>query len=207
MRKIIIALTLLAACVACNNAKKENKNEEESDMKNSVQTFQAVNPKEINENAIQLIGDKWMLVTAGDSARFNMMTASWGCMGYLWNKPVVFIFIRPERYTYGFIEENPSFTLSFFGPKYREALKICGTVSGRDVNKVEESGLTPYFTPSGNVSFNEAYLVLECKKLYAEPLNPEAFIDKEILASKYSEEEGGLHKVYVAEIVNAWEKK
>lgn len=207
MGKFFMLFVLLAGFMACNHSKKENKKEEIMEVKDTVKTFQPVAPKEISENAIKLIGDKWMLVTAGDSAKFNMMTANWGCMGYLWNKPVVFIFIRPERHTFGFIEENPSFTLSFFAPEYRKALEICGSVSGRDVNKVEKSGLTPYFMSSGNVSFEEAYLVLECKKLYAEPLNPEAFIDKDILAKKYNTEEGGLHKVYVAEIINAWEKK
>ncbi|MDR1729989.1 MAG: flavin reductase family protein [Prevotellaceae bacterium] len=168
-------------------------------------TFQAVNPKEINENAIQLFGDKWTLITAGDSSSFNTMTASWGTMGTLWNKPVVFVFIRPQRYTFEFTERKEGFTLSFFKEEYREALQICGTVSGRDVNKIEKAGITPYFTPGGNVAFKEAYLVLECKKLYADFLDPKAFIDPEIASKIYPEND--FHKVYVAEIVGAWEKK
>lgn len=52
------------------------------------------------EDAFQLIGQEWMLITAGDSASYNTMTASWGGIGWLWNKPVAFIFVRPERYTH-----------------------------------------------------------------------------------------------------------
>ena len=75
-----------------------------------------------------------MLVTAGNATSFNTMTAAWGAMGYLWNRPVAFIFIRPERYTYEFIERNDGFTLSFLGEEHREAYKICGSHSGRDRN-------------------------------------------------------------------------
>lgn len=196
--QIFVILALIAGCVACNDKKKEDKMEGNKKM-------QLVKPKDVSDNYIKLIGDKWMLVTAGDSSRFNMMTASWGCAGYLWNKPVVFIFIRPQRYTFGFIEEKDSFTLSFFDEKYRPALSVCGSVSGRDTDKVKESGLTPYIMKSGNVTFKEARLVLECKKLYADFLNPEAFIDKQIIDNTY--QGGDYHKMYVAEIVNAWESK
>lgn len=184
--------------MACHDQKKEDKMEE-------IGKMQLVKPKDITDNYIKLIGDKWMLVTAGDSANFNMMTASWGCAGFLWNKPVVFIFIRPQRYTFGFLEKNEEFTLSFFEEKYRPALTVCGSVSGKDTDKVKASGLTPCQTKGGNVTFKEARLVLECKKLYADFLNPEAFIDPKILDNVYPEKD--YHKVYVAEIVNAWEKK
>lgn len=203
--RIVISFMIMMACAACNGSKNENK-KEEMKAENTEKSFQAISPKEVNDNFIKLIGDQWMLVTAGDSAKFNTMTASWGCAGYLWNKPVVFIFIRPQRYTFGFLEENKDFTLSFFDEKYREALQICGSVSGRDVNKMEKTDLTPRFTAEGNVTFEEARLVLECRKLYGDFLNPEAFIDKEIFEKVYGKEEG-VHKVFVAEIVNVWEKK
>lgn len=174
-------------------------------MENETAKMLSVKPKEIADNYIKLIGDDWMLVTAGDTGSFNTMTASWGCAGYLWNKPVVFIFIRPQRYTFEFLEDKEMFTLSFFEQKYRPALSLCGSVSGRDTDKIKESGLTPTMTGDGNIIFREARLVLECKKLYAEFLNTEAFIDKTIPEKVYGE--GDFHKVYIAEIVNAWEKK
>jgi len=72
----------------------------------------------IDESVFKLIGDDWMLVTSGNINSFNTMTASWGGMGVLWNKPVSYIFIRPTRYTYGFIEKSNTYTLSFFDRKY-----------------------------------------------------------------------------------------
>jgi flavin reductase (DIM6/NTAB) family NADH-FMN oxidoreductase RutF len=144
-----------------------------------------------------------MLVTAGNSEKFNTMTANWGGAGYLWNRPVVFIFVRPERYTYGFIENSDGFTLSFFDEKYHDALNLCGSKSGRDCNKVAEAGLTPFFTEAGNPAFTEAGLVIECRKLYASRLTKDAFIDSEPLKTHYSTG-GNLHKLYSAEIVRVW---
>ena len=163
-----------------------------------------IDPKQIDENVIRLIGSQWMLVTAGNPAHFNTMTASWGGLGFLWNRPVAFVFIRPQRYTFQFAEENSGLTLSFFGEEYRDELKICGSRSGRDTNKVAEAGLTPEPTPGGNVAFGEASLVLECRKLYAEMLRPEAFALPGILEQWYPT--GDLHKMYVVEIVNVWRR-
>ena len=162
-------------------------------------------PKDIDKNVIKLIGQDWMLVAAGDKEKFNMMTASWGSMGYLWNKPVVMVFVRPQRDTFESTDIKGEFTWSFFGEKYRHALEVCGSVSGRDVNKVQESGLTPYFTEAGNPAFEEATLVLECKKLYADFLKEDDFLDKKVVDSLYGQKD--FHKMYVAEIVHAWVKE
>ena len=118
------------------------------------------------ENAFDLIGKEWMLVTAGTEDKFNTMTASWGGVGILWNKPVAFLFIRPERYTHDFIEENDRLTLSFYGEEYRKALQLCGTKSGRDTDKVKECGFTPLKLESGAMTFAESRMTLDCRKLF-----------------------------------------
>ncbi len=174
-----------------------------STMKDSGYT--QISPKTIGDNLIKLIADDWMLVTAGNEEKFNTMTANWGGAGYIWNKPVVFVFIRPERYTYEFTEKHGSFTLSFFDEKYQAALDICGSVSGRDCDKVSEASLTPLFTELGNPTFAEARLVVECKKLYADMLSIDSFLIKEPVYTHYSTK-GGLHKMYIAEIVNVWKR-
>ena len=168
--------------------------------------YSQIAPAEIEENLIRLIADDWMLVTAGTPHKFNTMTANWGGTGYLWNKNVVFVFVRPERYTYGFIESTEGFTLTFFDEKYRDALNLCGAKSGRDCDKVKETGLTPHFTTLGYPAFTEARLVMECRKLYADQLTREAFIDGEPLKTHYSTK-GGLHKLYIAEIEKVWIRK
>ena len=105
--------------------------------------FLNIAPASIEENLISLIGDKWMLVTAEKAdGTVNTMTASWGGAGVIWNKPSAFVFIRPQRYTFEFTEEADIMTLSFFGEERRDALKLCGRVSGRDCDKIRDAGLT-----------------------------------------------------------------
>ena len=93
---------------------------------------------ELTDNLFETISKEWMLVTAGTKDKFNTMTANWGGAGFLWNRPVAFIFIRPERYTFDFIEQNDYLTLSFLGEEHKEIHKICGSKSGRDMDKVKE---------------------------------------------------------------------
>lgn len=164
--------------------------------------------KSLNENVFETIGKEWMLVTAGNKSKFNMMTASWGCIGWLWNKPTATIFIRPERYTHEFIEANDYLTLSFLGnsPEMRKAYNFCGSKSGRQFDKAKETGLTPVETELGNVTYEQARLTLECRKLYKGKIKPENFIDKS-MDKWYGNEHGGYHDVYVLEIENAYINK
>jgi len=165
--------------------------------------YRLIKPSEMEGNLIDLIASGWMLVTAGNKDKINTMTANWGGMGHLWNKPVVFVFVRPERYTFGFIEDSEGFTLTFYDEAYRNALNICGTKSGRDCDKIAEAGLTPQFTESGYPAFKEAKLIMECRKLYATMLEEEEFIDAGQFKTHYRNK-GGLHKLYIAEIEKVW---
>lgn len=161
--------------------------------------FKTIKPEDIHDNVFNLIGSEWMLVTAGNKDSFNMMTASWGGLGVLWNKNVSFIFIRPCRYTYQFIEKTSTYTLSFFDKKYKSALNLCGTKSGRDVNKVRETGLSPIETKDGSIYFSEAKLVIECGKIYYQDLIPDNFLDPGI-ERNYPEKD--YHRMYVGEIIS-----
>ena len=161
-------------------------------------SFTKILPDEIRDNVFRLIGDDWALITAGDQSALNTMTASWGSMGVLWNKPVVHCFIRPQRHTYSFVERHDTFTLSFFDEAYRQALKLCGTKSGRDTDKVALCGFTPAFAESGAPYFEEARLVLVCKKLYSHDIQPARFVDRDVNAH-YPQND--YHREYVAEIV------
>jgi flavin reductase (DIM6/NTAB) family NADH-FMN oxidoreductase RutF len=161
--------------------------------------FIKTEPENIKDNPIKLIGSDWMLVTAGTKDSFNTMTAAWGGIGYLWNKPVVFCFIRPTRHTYHFMEKSEYFTLSFFDEDYRELLNICGNTSGRDTNKIAETGLIPVETENKNIYFEQARLVMECRKLYHDDLKPEFFLDERIHKSYPAKD---YHRLYIAEIVN-----
>ncbi len=153
-----------------------------------------ISAKQIEGNLIDLIANEWMLVSAGDESGFNMMTASWGGMGEMWNKDVAVCVIRPQRYTYEFMEKTEKFTLSFYGND-KAIHAVCGRKSGKDTDKCAETGLKPKFI-DGTVTFEQARLTLVCKKLYCQRIDPECFIDKSLLKN-YTDD---YHYVYVGEI-------
>ena len=102
--------------------------------------MQELDPKRLEENVFSLFDDQWTLITAGTPEHCNTMTASWGGLGVLWHKNVATIYVRPQRYTYEFLETSEFFTLSFFDEAWRQQLSYCGTVSGREADKVASCG-------------------------------------------------------------------
>ncbi|MBP6069743.1 MAG: flavin reductase [Bacteroides sp.] len=150
-----------------------------------------------------MLSEDWMLITAGNNSQFNMMTASWGGLGFLYEKPVTYCFINPTRYTYQLMEKNDTYTLSFYTEAYRNALQYCGSNSGKDTDKVKGAGLTPITTPLGSKAFSEAWLIIECRKLVSQSLTPEAINNNE-LQQKWMGKQ--LHKMYIGEIINVWVK-
>ena len=166
--------------------------------------FREVPIESIEFNPFQRIGKQWMLVTAGDQEKFNTMTASWGAAGVMWGKNAVTVYIRPQRYTKEFIDKNEYFTLSFLPEEYRKALNVCGSVSGRNVaDKWQEAGLHP-FEIDGTTAVEEAEEVFVCRKLYAQEMLPECFIDTECDTKWYPEKD--YHTMYIAEIVKVLKK-
>lgn len=162
-------------------------------------TFKEISIRELQDNVVKLIGDDWMLITAGSIDSCNMMTASWGGIGNLWNVPVAFIFIRPQRYTYQFTESEKYFTLTFFEEKDREILNFCGSTSGKYVNKIKETGLIPLETEHNNVYFKQARVVIECEKVYSDFIDPQGFTTNEIPENIYPKND--FHKMYIGKIL------
>ena len=121
-------------------------------------------------NPFRKFADEWALVTAGTKEKFNGMTIGWGTMGTLWSTPVVTVFVKPTRYTAQFVEKSDYFTVSFYDKKYKKALGIMGSKSGRDCDKVKEAGLTPKFLENG-ITFEEAKETFVCKKIYFEQMH------------------------------------
>ncbi len=141
--------------------------------------FKEITSREIKKNLINAIANEWMLIAAGDKNGYNMMTASWGFVGEMWGSDTAIAMIRPQRYTMEFVDKKDYYTLSFYGDN-KDIHKICGSMSGRNVNKTELTGLTPLFSDD-TVYFEEANLVLICKKQYVGELKEAEFIDKEPL--------------------------
>ena len=169
-----------------------------------MKSFTENRPEEITDNVFKLLDQDWMLVTAGNPGDYNTMTASWGHMGILWNLPVAIAYIRPQRHTFGFANRYDDYTLSFFTEAYRDALNFCGSRSGRDTEKARETGLTPVETRRGNVTFREARLVLECRKIYQDDLKKENFLVPEVARKNYPRDD--FHRFFMGHILHVWLK-
>lgn len=209
---VIATAMVMTSCM--NNSTKEQK-EESRPVEKAACTgdwqsqYDRIEATDLPDNVIDLIGKQWMLVTAGNKDSYNTMTASWGSMGEMWSRPSTFIVVRNTRYTYQFLQREESFTLSFFPEEYRGALRICGTKSGRDTDKVKEAGLTPVETPSGLMSFAEARMIIECKKMLVQELdyaNLTAPYKARIMKESY-DKEPAKHQLFISEITNIWLKK
>lgn len=162
-----------------------------------MSNFIEMKPEQFEKSPFKLIGEEWMLITAENEGKANTMTASWGGLGVIWGKNVAFVFLRPQRYTKTFIDNAEVFSLTFFDKSFKKTLAYLGSISGRDEDKIEKSNLTlrhedetPYF--------EEAKISILCKKLYAQELKPEFFIENGIDEAMYPEKD--YHTMYIAEV-------
>jgi flavin reductase (DIM6/NTAB) family NADH-FMN oxidoreductase RutF len=146
--------------------------------------------------------DHWLVLCAGsfEEGAFNAMTISWGSYGQIWNKMFFQVFVRPTRYTFEFMEKYDAFTLNAFEPKYKPALSIIGSKSGRNGNKIAEAGLTPEASRTvAAPCFKEASLVIECRKIYWQDIEYTHFLEPSI-EGNYPKKD--YHRMYFGEIVH-----
>ena len=163
-----------------------------------------IDPKQFIVKSIDLWNNPGMLLTSGDfkTGHFNTMTVGWGSLGVMWRRPFVQVVVRPTRYTYDFTEQYDTFTLCAFPKEYRKALMLLGTKSGRDGDKIKESGLTPIESKEvSSPGFAEANLVLECKKIYWDDMKPTNFLNNNI-DNNYPIKD--YHRIYFGEILALW---
>ena len=161
--------------------------------------FQPISIDLLEFNPFIKIGHEWALVTAGTKKKANAMTISWGGVGVLWGKNVVFVFVRDSRYTKELMDQGEFFSLTFLGEQYREALNYCGSHSGRTEDKMAAAGL--HFTYTHSVPFvDEGNLVLLCEKLSATRITEDSFLMPDIKDKWYAD--GDMHTMYVAEIID-----
>lgn len=161
-----------------------------------------VRPQEL-KNAIQLISDDWMLLAAGKEGDFNEMTISWGEMGELWGRPIMTVFVDTTRFTHKYMEQEEYFTVCGFAPEYKDDLQYLGRHSGRDGDKLAETKLSAAFTEIGNPYFNEASVVIECRKIYANDFDTSKMTGG---MEDFYAKRGSVHTVYIGEITNVWAK-
>jgi flavin reductase (DIM6/NTAB) family NADH-FMN oxidoreductase RutF len=163
-----------------------------------------INIRDLELRSYDVWENQWFLLTAGDLEKndFNTMTVAWGSLGSMWSKPFAQVVVRPSRYTLKFMDEYDSFTLSRFPKKFRKALSYLGSTSGRDVpDKHAVAGLTPISVPGvASPGFDEADLIIACRKTYWQDMDETHFLDSSIL-KKYPGETD-FHRIYFGEIVH-----
>ncbi len=160
--------------------------------------FNQVEFTDVKNNVVDLLKNRWGLVTAGDENSFNTMTVSWGAIGELWGKDMATVYIRPQRYTEEFLNSNEYFTLSFYPEDMKKSIHgICGSKSGREVDKVKETGLVPCFDENAPY-FEQAEIVLVCRKVAKANFEPSQFIDSEMIEKWYEAKD--YHYIYYGEI-------
>lgn len=162
-----------------------------------------VNARDLSVEALRLFTGRTPLLTAGDKTACNTMTIGWGGLGSLWQKPACTVYVRPSRHTFQFMESHDYFTVSVLPRDRKDILSLCGTKSGRDVDKIAVCGLTLCHGAGDAPFFDEAELVLVCRKLYAQDMRPECAVDTGAAAQFYTE--GDWHRMYVGEVVEAYQ--
>ncbi len=155
-------------------------------------------------NPFKKFDKDWALLTAGTKENFNAMTISWGAMGTLWFKPVIMVFVRPDRHTFNFLMQNDGFTVSFYKEDQRQMLSQMGTTSGRNTNKIKNANLTPKFCKNG-ITFNEATETFFCKKIYVQKLDFSA-VSQDIKNRCY-QNAPDVHYLFVGEVLERQIKK
>jgi flavin reductase (DIM6/NTAB) family NADH-FMN oxidoreductase RutF len=167
--------------------------------------YRTVTPEEFDHSPFRLIGKEWLLITAPDEEKesgANAMTASWGGLGVLWNTPVATVYVRPQRHTYGLMEASDRISLCVMGAAYKQALTLCGTKSGRDMDKLKECGLSTEKIDRVP-AIADSNVIMICKKLYADDLKEDNCIDR----SHLSHYKGDFHRFYVLEIEKIFVKE
>ena len=167
--------------------------------------WKKIKPTEIKENAIELINVYKGLLTMGTKEEHNSMTIGWGSLGVLWGKPVYTVYVSSSRFSYTLLEKYDTFTVSFLNKSDMKDVMYLGTHSGRDGDKISKTSLHLNYTPNGTPMFEDAFMVIECKKIYGGPYDPAKFGD--VPKGFYGHRPTGVHSEYVGEILNVFVKE
>ncbi len=169
-----------------------------------ITEFKTIEAEALERNPFTLFAKGWPILTAGHLDNYNGMTIGWGGLGTLWRRKVVTVYVRPQRYTYRFVESEPYFSLSILDESHKDALSFFGTNSGRNVDKAKETGLTPVAFEDKTVYFAESKLVLVLKKIYSDDLDKSRFVGLD--PNEFYQAPGDTHRVYIGEIVSILQK-
>lgn len=221
MKKILLPLLSILILISCTGKVKEAASTDSINLvpdntidvkdKSFDELFKNIKPTELTDNVFKLVGQDYTVITAGTDSLHNSMTASYGGWGQLFDLPVTWCFLNANRYTLDFIKKEQTYTMSYFPDKYKEQVLFFGSKSGRSSEKMKENTLTFVKTPSGNITYKEARLIIECKLVSITQTNPKDFYSEK---GRTFVEEGikngnrkEYHKLVFGEITNVWINK
>ncbi len=161
-----------------------------------------------NEYATQALSGitKGAFLTVHDAGKDNVMTISWGGIGFMWRVPVVNVLVRYSRNTYPMLENSAEFGLSIpLEGSFKEELKLCGTLSGRDTDKWERANLTKLPAPNIKAPFvDDCEIYYECRVIAKAKLEPD-MIDSKLNEKFYNNDD--YHVLYYGEILRTYVKR
>ena len=166
--------------------------------------FDKISAYEIEGNSIKLFKSDCPIVVFGDLKKHNGLTVAWGTLGCLWSKEIATVYVKPTRYSFEFANNCEYFTIMWFDELKDSVNKVFGFKSGKDVNKEELCSLTP-IELDGGVGYEEASLIIVCKKIYQNPLDKNNILAKDVL-EKPLYQDGLFHSEYFGEIVSVYKK-
>ena len=121
--------------------------------------------KTLSPEIFQVFRKQPPLLTAGDRTACNTMTIGWCQLGTLWAQPVCTVYVRPQRYTYQFMEQKDTFAVAVMGEEYAAQIAYCGKNSGRDGDKVKACGFTLAYGLEETPLIEQAEMIFVCRKL------------------------------------------
>jgi flavin reductase (DIM6/NTAB) family NADH-FMN oxidoreductase RutF len=206
---IILISSMLISCGVKSTVEKESETSQKTENikeKSFDELFKSISPEEITDNVFKLVGKDFTVITAGKIPEHNSMTASWGGLGILFGKPTTWCFLRASRYTLELIKKEQTYTMSYFPDEYKEQVLFFGSKTGKNTDKMKETTLTAIQTPSGNTTYKEARLIIECKLAEITTVSPEDFYtsDGKTFVEEAYEEVKEYHKMVFGEITNVW---
>ncbi len=204
MKKIAILFAALLSLYSCGCNREETSEEAVQTAIDS--TWVKIDPEDLQMNPVKAFNKDWFALTVPTAKTPNAMTISWGTIGELWNKPVVIVYVSSSRASKRLMDKSKTFTLSSFEDTFRnrDALAYIGSHSyADDPEKIANSGLELEETPSGALTYKQASMVIECRKIYSEDFKKNLMTNEVVKIY----ENLGVHSFYIGEIISVWKKQ
>jgi flavin reductase (DIM6/NTAB) family NADH-FMN oxidoreductase RutF len=156
-------------------------------------------------SALSLLRQGKSLLTVKHESDLNTMVIGWGQFGTIWAKPMCMVMVRQTRHTFSIIEKAKDFTVSFAENGQKDVLSVCGSKSGRDIDKFKECGITPEYTESAESPvIKEFDIHLTCRKVYRQNMNLDDL--EKVLSEKFYPKHN-FHTMYYGEITGCYINK